>query len=251
MVRGVNLMFEAKNLSKNFGGIQAVNKFNCVIDDGEIVGIIGPNGAGKTTVLNLISAITHPDQGEVYLDGKLLNNRKSWEIARGGIARTFQNIRLFQSLDVIGNIMIILSNKKKHANSAQLRKEAKALLEEFGWTDRTDISPASLPYGMQRRVELIRAMALKPRVLMLDEPAAGLNPTEIKELMHYIRMINEKYRIGIIIIEHRLEVIFGLCKRVYVISFGQQIAVGTPDEIQKNKKVIEAYLGVEDDNAGN
>jgi branched-chain amino acid transport system ATP-binding protein len=228
-------------LSKNFGGVQAVNRFNCTVKKGEIVRIIGPNGAGKTTILNLISNIVPADNGEIYLEGQNLRGKPRWQIARSGIARTFRNIRLFNSLDILNNISVIYNNSSVSGKNA--KSEAKRILDEFGWTDPVDISAGSLPYGLQRRVELIRAMALNPKLLMLDEPAAGLNPTEIQELVAYISNINQKYEVGIIIIEHRLEVIMNLCSKIYVLSFGQTIAIGTPDQVQHDAGVIEAYLG--------
>lgn len=156
-------MLIVKNLSKNFGGVQAVDNFNCQVDEGEIIGIIGPNGAGKTTILNLISGIVDADQGEIFLDGQALRKKAKWQIARAGISRTFQNIRLFPSIDITENIMTILANRLHLKQGTKLRQEAEDLLREFGWTGPTNISPSSLPYGQQRRIELIRAMALKRR----------------------------------------------------------------------------------------
>lgn len=238
-------VFEVKNLSKNFGGVSAVSNFNAQVKEGEIVGIIGPNGAGKTTILNLISGIYKPDSGQVFLNGSELTGIERWQIARAGVARTFQNIRLFDSLSAVENVMVVLSPAGKRPKEKELFERARTLMDTFGWSDDYDAPVRDLPYGKKRRLELIRALSLEPKLLMLDEPAAGLNPTEIQELIAYIADINREYKIPVILIEHRLEMIMALCDTVYVVSFGKTIGRGTPQEVWEDPAVIAAYLGEE------
>jgi branched-chain amino acid transport system ATP-binding protein len=216
------------------------------VDDREIVGIIGPNGAGKTTALNLISGITPVDSGEVVLNGIHLENMTMHQVAHSGVSRTFQNIRLFDSMTSIQNIMVSMQamNATIRGN-AQAIKNARAVMDEFQWSQDYDILPKNLPYGLKRRLELIRAMSQKPNILMLDEPAAGLNPTEINELIGFIRYIRDEYKICIILIEHRLEVVYSLCNRTYVLNYGKLLAQGETAVVLKDPEVIKAYIGEE------
>ena len=234
---------ELHGLCKSFGGTVAIDDFNAVIRAGEIVGIIGPNGAGKTTIINTVSRIVKQDSGVILFDGVCLDRKPMWRIAQLGIGRTFQNIRLFNSLTAQENIMLVLKEKYGALPEKELRRRSAALMEEFGWKDSLEARPNGLPYGTKRKLELIRAMALGPKILMLDEPAADMNPVEIQELIRYIREIRQKYDLGIVVIEHRMEVIKGLCDHVYVQAFGKTIAQGTSESVISDPMVIEAYLG--------
>jgi len=236
-------ILEIKGLSKSFGGTVAVNDFNAHVEEGQIVGIIGPNGAGKTTIINIISRIVKQDSGTIILDGVPVDHYSKYRIAHAGFGRTFQNIRLFTSLNAQENIMLVLKERYPRMKEKELRQRSEKLMNDFGWTDPLDVNPGGLPYGTRRKLELIRAMALEPKILMLDEPAAGMNAVEIQELIEYIREIREKHRIGIIIIEHRMEVIYNLCDYVYVQAFGKTISQGTSTEVTSDAAVIEAYLG--------
>lgn len=236
-------MLVIKNLNKSFGGTKAIVDFCAEVDTKQIIGIIGPNGAGKTTILNTISNIIAPDSGSIELDGKKIVGKEKHKIAHMGISRTFQNIRLFSNMTVLENILVVLKERFPKMSNAELRKKAIGVLEEYGWTTDYNMRPDNLPYGMKRKLELIRAMSTRPCILMLDEPAAGMNPTEIKELISYIKHIRETYDVGIVLIEHRMEVVLELCDRIYVQNFGETIAVGTPEEITKDERVIEAYIG--------
>lgn len=237
-------MLEVKGISKAFGGVRAVQGFGACVNNNEIVGLIGPNGAGKTTVLNLISGITPIDSGEIILDQTNLTHLNMNEVARNGVSRTFQNIRLFESMSAIENVMVAM---QAFNNEIRGRRKAvaaaKAVMDEFDWSQEHDILAKSLPYGLKRRLELIRAMSQRPKVLMLDEPAAGLNPTEINELIGFINYIRDTYEIGIFIIEHRLELITALCNRTYVMNYGRLLAEGKTADILKNPEVIKAYIG--------
>ena len=254
----MSTLLDVKNLGISFGGLRAVNDFDLKIQNEELYGLIGPNGAGKTTVFNLQTGVYKPDSGKVLLDGKDLTGKKNIEISKAGIARTFQNIRLFKDLTVLDNVKVCLHNHHHYStiegilrlpNYRKVEKEmdekAMELLKVFDLEKFASYKAANLPYGQQRKLEIARALATDPKLLLLDEPAAGMNPQETKELMELIRWIREKFDLAILLIEHDMGLVMGVCERIYVLEYGLCIASGTPDEIKHNKRVIEAYLGEE------
>lgn len=256
-------LLNVQNITKRFGGIVAVDDFSMVVDKNEIVGIIGPNGAGKTTIYNLISKVYDIDgKGSIYLEDKEITKFKQEHVAKLGIARTFQNIRLFQSLTVLDNVKVPLDYQPRYTfletllllprrwrGERKTKEEAMECLELVGLAHLCNEKPSNLPYGLQRRLEIARALALNPKVLLLDEPAAGLNPEEAFGLVDFLKEIMKKLDISMILIEHRMDVIMELCDKIYVQDFGKTIAVGTPKEIQTNPCVLAAYLGEEECNA--
>lgn len=251
-------LLEVKNLSKHFGGLTAVGDVSMKLHKGELIGLIGPNGAGKTTLFNLLTGVYLPSKGTISLDGKILNGRKPAKIASLGLGRTFQNIRLFKNMTVLDNVLVGLSNhhlshpiasflrlpKYYHSEKA-LRKKALELLEIFGLKAYQDALAKNLPYGKQRRLEIVRALATEPKILFLDEPAAGMNPQETAELTQLISQIKSDFDITIMLIEHDVNLVMQVTERIYVLEYGRLIAHGTPEEIKNNKRVIEAYLGGE------
>nr|MBC7246033.1 ABC transporter ATP-binding protein [Chloroflexota bacterium] len=249
-------LLEITNLSKFFGGVKAVDDFSYSLDSGHLHAIIGPNGAGKTTIFNLITGIYPPTRGEIRFDGQPLTNLPAHEIAQKGIARTFQNIRLFPDFSVLDNVRTACHQQANYSileglfptprrlkQEKVLTEQAYSLLELVGLADRAKERAKNLPYGHQRRLEIARALALQPRLLLLDEPAAGMNPDETEKLMDFIEDIKEKFNLTILLIEHHMEVVMELCDDIVVIDFGKKIAQGTPEEIQSNEAVIQAYLG--------
>jgi branched-chain amino acid transport system ATP-binding protein len=251
-----NYILDIQGLTKFFGGLGAVRNFDISLRQGDLAGLIGPNGAGKTTVFNLITGIYIPTAGQINFSGSNVINLDPFEITRMGIARTFQNIRLFPNLSVLDNVRIayhphsgynmvdaIFRLPKFYAKENALTEEAQEFLSIFGLEEIQNEEAKNLPYGQQRRVEIARALACNPQILLLDEPAAGMNPKEINELMDLIFFIHERFNLTILLIEHQMRVVMGICKYITVMDFGQVIARGTPKEIQANDRVIEAYLG--------
>ncbi|MGT2911242.1 ABC transporter ATP-binding protein [Streptococcus cameli] len=251
-------LLEVKQLTKNFGGLTAVGDVSLELNEGELVGLIGPNGAGKTTLFNLLTGVYEPSEGTVTLDGHLLNGKAPYKIASLGLSRTFQNIRLFKNMTVLDNVLVAFGNRHKphllasllrlplfYKNEAAQREKALELLAIFNLEDQADTLAKNLPYGQQRRLEIVRALATEPKILFLDEPAAGMNPQETAELTALIRQIKEEFGITIILIEHDMSLVMEVTERIYVLEYGRLIAHGTPDEIRQNKRVIAAYLGGE------
>ncbi|MGT2906859.1 ABC transporter ATP-binding protein [Streptococcus dentiloxodontae] len=251
-------LLEVKNLTKNFGGLTAVGQVDIELNEGELVGLIGPNGAGKTTLFNLLTGVYEPTEGTVTLNGTILNGKAPAKIASLGLSRTFQNIRLFKDMTVIENVLVGLANKSSshvfasllrlpqyYSSEEKLEKKALDLLAIFGLENEAHALAKNLSYGQQRRLEIVRALATEPKILFLDEPAAGMNPQETAELTELIRQIQKDFGITIILIEHDMSLVMDVTERIYVLEYGRLIAHGTPEEIKNDKRVIEAYLGGE------
>ncbi len=249
-------MLEVKNLSISFGGLRAVDDFQVTIENGCLYGLIGPNGAGKTTVFNLLTGVYKPDEGIITLDGTNITGKKTIEINRCGIARTFQNIRLFKELTVLDNVKVGLHNHNQYGAltsilrlpkyfhvEKQMNEEAMELLKVFDLADEANILAANLPYGKQRKLEIARALATKPKLLLLDEPAAGMNPNETQELMDTIRFVRKHFEMTILLIEHDMKLVSGICEELTVLNFGRVLCQGKTSDVLNNPEVIKAYLG--------
>ena len=251
-------LLEVKNLTKNFGGLTAVGDVSMELNEGELVGLIGPNGAGKTTLFNLLTGVYEPSEGTVTLDGTVLNGKAPYKIASLGLSRTFQNIRLFKDMTVLENVLVGLSNKqpsnffasllrlpKYYSSEEELKAKAMELLAIFNLDGEADTLAKNLAYGQQRELEIVRALATKPKILFLDEPAAGMNPQETAQLTELIAKIQREFDLTVVLIEHDMSLVMKICQRIYVLEYGRLLAEGTPEEIKQNPAVIKAYLGGE------
>lgn len=249
-------MLEVKNISISFGGLKAVNDFSVTIEKGQLYGLIGPNGAGKTTVFNLLTGVYKPDTGTILLDGKNITGRSTIEINQDGIARTFQNIRLFKELSVLDNVKVGLHNHFKYSTiegilrlpryykvEKQMNERAMELLKVFELDSVADCKASNLPYGAQRKLEIARALATEPKLLLLDEPAAGMNPNETAELMDTIRFVRDNFDMTILLIEHDMKLVSGICEKLTVLNFGQVLTQGDTQTVLNDHRVITAYLG--------
>lgn len=251
-------LLKVDDVSMVFGGLRAVSNLTMHIDEGELVGLIGPNGAGKTTAFNMITGVYTTSDGSIYFNGKKSSGKKSYQVTQMGMARTFQNIRLFSELSVIDNVKIaynmhvtynlfdaIMRGGRYLSEEEYITQKAMELLKIFHLEGEAYEKAKNLPYGKQRRLEIARALATEPKLLLLDEPAAGMNPQETQELMEMIRWIRKEFKLAILLIEHDMGLVMGVCERIYVLEYGMLIAEGTPEEIKNNSRVIEAYLGEE------
>ena len=249
-------LLDVKNLGISFGGLRAVDKFEIKIEKGQLYGLIGPNGAGKTTVFNLLTGVYKPDDGRIELDGKNITGSKTIDINKAGIARTFQNIRLFKDLSVLDNVKVGLHNQYSYSViegilrlpkyfkvEKEMNEKAMELLKVFDLDKEADYLASNLPYGKQRKLEIARALATNPKLLLLDEPAAGMNPNETKELMDTIRFVRDKFDMTILLIEHDMKLVSGICEELTVLNFGQVLAQGKTADVLNDPEVIKAYLG--------
>lgn len=249
-------LLEVKNLGITFGGLKAVDNFSLTLEKGALYGLIGPNGAGKTTVFNLLTGVYKPTTGTFFLDGKELKGKKPAEINKAGIARTFQNIRLFKNLSVLDNVKVGLHNQMKYSTVTGIfrlpsffktekimNEKALELLKVFELDENADTLASNLPYGKQRKLEIARAIATNPKLLLLDEPAAGMNPNETKELMETIRFVRDHFDLTVLVIEHDMSLVSGICEEITVLNFGTELAKGKTDVVLQNPEVVKAYLG--------
>lgn len=253
-------VLKAQSLGITFGGLKAVDSFSMEIGESELVGLIGPNGAGKTTVFNLLTGVYQPTEGSFYLNGVKMNGKKTHQVVAAGISRTFQNIRLFKKMTVLENVKVAMNMHMNYSlvasilrlpsywkQEAEIEEKAKELLSIVHLSDKADFIAENLPYGQQRRLEIARALATGMKLLLLDEPAAGMNPTETAELLEIINDIRERFHISVLLIEHDMSLVMKICERIQVIDYGVTIASGTPEEIANNPRVIEAYLGKDEE----
>ena len=249
-------ILEAKELTQKFGGLTAVDNVSLHVGVDELVALIGPNGAGKTTLFNMLTGVNAPTEGDVYLAGEKITGKKAYAVAQMGISRTFQNIRLFSDMTVLENVLTALTNHYKESfvssvlrlpgyykTEAAMKEEAMKLLNDFGLASVAENRAGNLPYGAQRRVEIVRALATRPKVIFLDEPAAGMNPEETADLTRLIKKIQSEYHTAVLLIEHDMSLVMNIAERIYVLDHGHLLAEGTPKEIQDNPEVIKAYLG--------
>ena len=249
-------MLDVKNLSISFGGLKAVDDFSITIEKGQLYGLIGPNGAGKTTIFNLLTGVYKPDGGRILLDGKDITGHKAIQINQAGIARTFQNIRLFKELSVLDNVKVGLHNHHKYSTLSgilrlpsyykvekEMDERAMELLKVFDLDKEFDYKASNLPYGKQRKLEIARALATNPKLLLLDEPAAGMNPNETKELMETIHFVRDNFHMTILLIEHDMKLVSGICEKLTVLNFGQVLACGETSDVLRDPEVVKAYLG--------
>ena len=249
-------LLEVKNLGISFGGLRAVDEFSISIEKGELYGLIGPNGAGKTTVFNMLTGVYKPSNGVITLDGQNITGKSTRDINRAGIARTFQNIRLFKEMSVLDNVKVGLHNHYKYSTAEgvfrlprffstekEMDKKALELLKVFELDDKADFLASNLPYGDQRKLEIARALATDPKLLLLDEPAAGMNPNETVELMNTIRFVRDNFDMTVLLIEHDMTLVSGICEKLSVLNFGQLLCQGKTSDVLNNPEVITAYLG--------